>query len=93
MVTQKLQPSIIYKCHNALGHNGSTRQTSLLKDFYYWKKLHQDCSKYVRSCAECQQVTLKEPQYIHLKLPNLQFTMAFISVDLLGPYSKMESGN
>ena len=63
------------------------------KRFYYWKKLHKDCSKYVGSCAECQQVTLKEHWYVNLHLPILQFPMAFISMDLLGPYSKTESGN
>ena len=26
----------------------------------YLKKLHQNCNKYVHSCTECQQVTLKE---------------------------------
>ena len=93
MVPQKLQPYILYECHNALGHNGTTRLYTFIKRFYYWKKLYQDCSKYVRSCAECQQVTSKEPQYVNLHLPILQFPMAFISMDLLGPHSKTESGS
>ena len=56
-------------------------------------KLHQDCNKHLRSSTECQQVTLKEPQYVNLHLPILQFPMSFLSMDLLGPYSEMENGN
>ena len=64
---------------------------SLLK-FYNWKKLHQDCNKYVRSCTESQQVTLKEPQNINLHLPILQFPMSFITMDLIGPNNEIENG-
>ena len=55
--------------------------------------LHQHCNKYVQSCPECQQVTLKELQYINLHLPIPQFPMSFISMDFLGPYQETEKGN
>ena len=48
---------------------------------------------YMRSCAKCQQVTLKESPYVNLHLSIPQFPMAFINMDLFGPYSKTESGN
>ena len=57
------------------------------------KKLHQHCNKYIRSCPECQQVTLKEPQYVDLHLHTPQFPMSFISMDLLGTYHETENGN
>ena len=59
IVLQKLQPYILYKSHNTLGHNGSTRLYNSIKRFYYSKKLYQNCDKYVRSSTECQQATLK----------------------------------
>ena len=68
MFPQKLQPYILYECSHALGHDGSTRFYTFIKIFYYWKKLHQDFSKYVRSHKECQQFTLTEPQYVNLHL-------------------------
>ena len=93
MVPQKLEPYILYECHNALGHKISTRLYTFIKRFYYWKKLCQDCSKYMRSCAECQQATLKESQYVNLHISIPQFPMASVGIDLLGPYIEMESGN
>ena len=93
MVPQKLQPYRLYEWHNALGPSRSTRLYTFIERHYYWKKSHQDCNMYVRSCTECQQATLKEPCNINLYLPILQFPMVFISMDLLGPQSKIESGN
>ena len=83
MVPQTLQPYILYESHNALGHNGSTRMFNFIKKHHYWKKLWQHCNKYVRSSLECQKVTLKEPHYVDLHLLIPQFSMSFISMDLL----------
>ena len=73
-----MQPYILYESHNALGHNGSTRLYHFIRMHYYCKKLHQHCNKYVCSCTESQQVTLKEPQYINLHLSIPQFPMLFM---------------
>ena len=93
MVPNTLQPYILYESHNALGYNGSTRLYHFIRRHYYWKKLCQDCNKYVHLHPECQQVTLKAPQYINLHLPIPQFPMSFISMDLLGAYHETEQGN
>ena len=74
-------------------HNGSTRLHHFIRRNYYWEKLHQNCNKYLYSCTECQQVTLKETQYIDLHLPIPKFPMSFISVDLVGPYREIENKN
>ena len=58
MVPCKMQPYILYESHNALGHISFTWLYKFIKRFYYWKKLCQDCNKYIRSCTDCQQVTL-----------------------------------
>ena len=47
----------------------------------------------MHSCQECQQVTIKESQYMNLHLPIPQFPMSFVSMDLLGPYCNTEQGN
>ena len=67
--------------------------TILFSRHFYWKKLHQNCNKYIYSCPECQKVTLKDPQYINLHLHILQFPMSFIGIDLVGPYRETEKGN
>ena len=91
MVPLIFQPYILYESYNALGYNGSTRLYNFIKTHYYWKKLWQHHNKYVRSCPECQWVTLKEPHYVDLHLPIPHFLMSFISMDLLGMYFKTEN--
>ena len=80
MVPQIMQTHFLYLSHTALGHNGPTRLYNHIKRHYYWRKLH------VRSCPECQQVTVKECHYVdfHLHIP--QFPMSFISMDILGQF-------
>ena len=93
MVPNTLQPFILYECHNALGHNGSTRLYHFIRRNHYWKKVCQQCNKYMHSCTECQQVTLKELQYTNLHIPIPKFLMSFISMDLIGCYRETENGN
>ena len=45
---------------------------------------NQHYYKYVQSCSECQQVTLKEPHYFILHIPIPQVPIPFISMDILG---------
>ena len=52
MVPQNLQPYILYKSHNALGHSRCSRLYNFIKRDYYWKKLHQDCNKHTWSCPK-----------------------------------------
>ena len=37
IVPNTLQSYILYECHNALGHNGSTRLYHFIRRHYYWK--------------------------------------------------------
>ena len=47
----------------------------------------------MKSCTECQQVTLKKTQYVtsHLAIP--KFPILFISIHLVGLYKETENGN
>ena len=45
MVPKNLQPRILYECHNALGHNGSTGLYHPIRRNYYWENLHQNWNK------------------------------------------------
>ena len=67
--------------------------TILLKDTIIGRNWFKTANKYIRPYHECQQVALKEPQYINLHLPILQFAMFFISMNLFVPYSEMVNGN
>ena len=93
MVPNTMQPYLLNDCYSTLGHNDSTRLYYFTRRHYYWKMCHQHCNKYISLHPECQQVTLKEPQYSNLHLPIPQFPMSFISMDLVGPYRETENGN
>ena len=93
MVPQTLEPYILYMSYNALGHNCPTCLHSIIKRHYYWRKLCQHCNRYVRSCPNFQQLTLKEPHNVDIHLPIPQFPMTCVSMDILGPYQETENGN
>ena len=40
-------------CHDEVGHLGTERTTSLLKDRFYWPKVESDIEEYVKTCPRC----------------------------------------
>ena len=76
-----------------MGHNGTMQLYGCIRRFYFWQKLKQDGTKYVHQFKEYQQVSLKEPYYIHSNLCILKLPRSFISMGLLGEYPEMENGN
>ena len=92
--SQKIKSYILYKYHNAIGHKGSTRLYIVIKKNVItgrnFARIITCMWGLVQSVSE---LLSKNPWYINLHLPIPQFPMAFIGMDLLYPYSEMESGN
>jgi len=40
--------------HTRFGHQGRNKMLSLLKPFFYWPRMAQDCVKYIKGCVKCQ---------------------------------------
>ena len=60
----------------------------VLRAGYYWSTVKEDCEKYVRKCAQCQQ----HDNMIHLKSEELHgitslWPFAKWGMDILGPFS------
>ena len=93
MVPNTVQPYILYECHNALGHNGSTRLYNFIRRHYYWKKLCQHCNKYMLVCRMLTSNFKKSPSISTCIYLIPQIPMSFINMDLVGPYRETENGN
>ena len=91
--TSNLVTLHLYQSHNALGHNDSTRLYNFTKGHNYWRKWHQHCYKYVRSCPDIQQMALKGSYYVDLHHLTPSFPMSFISMDIFGLYHETDNVN
>ena len=79
--------------HDEMGHNGSARTYMLLRKLYFWKEMKPQIFQHVKQCKTCQQynITLVKYDAGHFEVP--KSPMEFISMDLVGEFSKSERGN
>ena len=75
---------MMFKAHNMLGHNGTTRTYSLLRWLYFWKGMKNSITHYVCSCLTCQKRNQQVVRYAHSNFQVATFPMEFISMDLIG---------
>ena len=40
-------------CHDQVGHLGQDRVLELLRDEFYWPRMHTDVASYINSCCRC----------------------------------------
>ena len=40
-------------CHDWVGHLGQDRVLELLRDWFYWPRMHTDVASYINSCPRC----------------------------------------
>ena len=48
-----LRPKAIEGCHNQVGHLGQDRVLGLLRDQFYWPRMHTDVASYINICPRC----------------------------------------
>jgi hypothetical protein len=55
---------LIWEAHysRVVGHFGMEKTVAVLQKYFYWSKLRQDVSKYIRSCTACSiaKLTIKK---------------------------------
>ncbi len=91
-----LQKQVLLACHDDVtaGHLGVTRTQAKINQRFYWPKMIQIVSQYVRSCEDCQ--TKKKPKerpagYLEPVQAKLPFEK--IGTDLIGPFPLSTLGN
>ena len=86
VVPKALTAQILRMAHDELGHNGTHRTYTLLKRFYYWKRLKPSVEKHIKMCYQCQRRNRQVVKYATLHFDVATFPMQFISMDLIGGF-------
>lgn len=76
-------------------HLGISKTMSRIVEFYYWPKLKQSVSRYVKNCKICaaqKSENVARPGFMGAE-KNISFPFQAISMDLLGPLPKSKKGN
>ena len=50
----KYQAQVLWLLHDGQGHQGIERTIALCWEWFYWKTMFQDVTKYVKECSWCQ---------------------------------------
>jgi hypothetical protein len=87
---------LIWEAHysRVAGHFGVEKTVEMLQKHFYWPKLRQDVSKYIRSCTACtisKQTTKKHGMYTPLPTPNRMWES--ISMDYMLSLPSTKRGN
>ena len=79
--------------HDENGHQGIKRTHALIHGKYYWPRMYNDITMYVKSCDVCQR-TKRNPDTKVPPLNPLPVTEVFsrMHVDIIGPLSKSSDG-
>ncbi|CAF1168418.1 unnamed protein product [Rotaria sp. Silwood1] len=93
----KLIPEIMttYHDHPLSGHFGTGRTWSMLRNTYYWPRMKDTVTSYIKSCDKCSQFNVnrrKPPGFLQpIKPPNEVFQV--LGMDWWGPTTTSLSGN
>jgi hypothetical protein len=76
------------------GHFGVEKIVAMLQQHFYWLKLRQDVSKYIRSCTACTIVKLAiKKQGMYTPMPTPKSPWESISMDYMSGLSSTNRGN
>lgn len=94
--TDNRQP-ILQQMHDSptAAHMGISKTRSRISEFYYWPKMRQSVSRYVKDCQICaaqKSENVARPGFMGAE-KNISFPFQAISMDLLGPFPKSKKGN
>lgn len=76
------------------GHQGTNRTFDRMHRKYYWPKMKQDVSRYIRRCKVCQQTKFDQnkPAGLMGAKRGVNKPWVMISADLLGPFPRSSAG-
>ena len=83
-----IREALFYLAHDALGHFGTDKSYSVLRDSYYWPKMRKHLEEaYVPSCPDCQRnkSTTQKPFGPLHPLPIPEQRGDSVAIDFIGP--------
>lgn len=88
---------ILQECHDepSAAHFGVSKTLNRISELYYWPKLRQSVSKYIRNCKVCaaQKITCRSRCGFMGREKEISFPFQLVSMDLMGPFPKSLKGN
>lgn len=97
VVRQEGREEIIRKCHDdpTSAHLGSSKTYARLQECYYWPKMKEDVSRYVKSCEVCsmQKVPPEARKGLMGQEKNVSYPWQVISCDIIGPLPRSTQGH
>jgi hypothetical protein len=95
-VLARKRTKMIWEAHYSRmgGHFGVEKTMGVLQKHFYWPKLRQDVSKYIRSCTSCaiSKLAIKK-QGLYTPLPTPEKPWESISMDYKFDLSSTKQGN
>ena len=79
--------------HDHTGHNGFRRTYAALKWLFYWKGMKKDVLMHCKHCQTCAKQKVDKTKYIRDNFRPGCIPMEFISMDLVGRFSRTSSGH
>ena len=68
---QLYQPEILFRAHDAIGHQGIAKVLARIQERHTWPGIRRSVGQYVSQCLTCQQVQNK-PSEVWFYLKNIQ---------------------
>ena len=93
IVSKSLIETVLQEIHDHFGHFGIGKTYSLVKRYYYWRKMIEHIQAHVNSCSPCRREKLQGEKYQlqTTEIPKKAF--AKVSVDLTLELPVSHSGN
>ena len=93
LVPGKLQNQILIAVHENLGHMGTNKTYSFLRQRYFWPGMKKQLAHHIQTCGQCAQENLRAPPYVPGTLTVPSQPMYHLYMDLIGQFPTTENGN
>jgi len=83
----------IYHNNQLVAHPASKRLYGILRQRFYWLKMHEDCVNWCAACQKCQKSKMPQPKSNGLLIPiESLFPFHILNMDIKGPYKISKNG-
>lgn len=92
IINKEEKEKLIMEHHVDKGHASAHTTYKLLKRYYVWLKMREDCIKVIRECEQC---ALFNEEKLQNLISSILVGDAFekIGIDLIGPHTETKEGN
>lgn len=94
VIPQKMKQKVLSLYHDDMGHMGSNKTMSLIKERYYWPGISEDIRKYVEKCTHCLSHKNMNGRNGINEVPIItKFPFERICLDIAGPFHRTRKNN